>query len=71
MVLIARAVSKQCRILVLDEPTAPLSHSETEQLFAGAQAKSRTESALFSYRTGCRSCMKSATTSRSCGTVCW
>lgn len=33
MVLIARAVSKQCRILVLDEPTAPLSHSETEQLF--------------------------------------
>ena len=33
MVLIARAVSKQCRILVLDEPTAPLSHSETDQLF--------------------------------------
>ncbi|WP_255222966.1 sugar ABC transporter ATP-binding protein [Paenibacillus sp. 7541] len=33
MVLIARAVSRQCRILVLDEPTAPLSHSETEQLF--------------------------------------
>lgn len=39
MVLIARAVSKQCRILVLDEPTAPLSHSETDQLFAGAQAE--------------------------------
>ncbi len=33
MVLIARAVSMQCRILVLDEPTAPLSHHETEQLF--------------------------------------
>lgn len=33
MVLIARSVSKQCRFLVLDEPTAPLSHSETEQLF--------------------------------------
>ncbi|WP_459967473.1 sugar ABC transporter ATP-binding protein [Paenibacillus sp. JCM 10914] len=33
MVLIARAISTQCRILVLDEPTAPLSHSETEQLF--------------------------------------
>lgn len=33
MVLIARSISKQCRILVLDEPTAPLSHSETEQLF--------------------------------------
>ncbi|MFC7677891.1 sugar ABC transporter ATP-binding protein [Paenibacillus sp. GCM10028914] len=34
MVLIARSISKQCRILVLDEPTAPLSHSETEQLFS-------------------------------------
>lgn len=33
MVLIARSVSRQCRFLVLDEPTAPLSHSETEQLF--------------------------------------
>lgn len=33
MVLIARAVSMECRFLVLDEPTAPLSHSETEQLF--------------------------------------
>ncbi|WP_424766234.1 sugar ABC transporter ATP-binding protein [Paenibacillus sp. sgz302251] len=33
MVLIARAVSKQCRFLILDEPTAPLSQSETEQLF--------------------------------------
>lgn len=33
MVLIARAVSKQCKFLVLDEPTAPLSHSETKELF--------------------------------------
>ena len=33
MVLIARSVTKECRILVLDEPTAPLSHSETERLF--------------------------------------
>ncbi|MFD0710490.1 sugar ABC transporter ATP-binding protein [Paenibacillus sp. GCM10027626] len=33
MVLIARSVSLQCRFLILDEPTAPLSHSETEQLF--------------------------------------
>ncbi|QCT01775.1 ABC transporter-like protein [Paenibacillus algicola] len=33
MVLIARSVIKQCRILVLDEPTAPLSRSETDQLF--------------------------------------
>lgn len=33
MVLIARAISKTCRFLILDEPTAPLSHTETEELF--------------------------------------
>ncbi len=33
MVLIARSVSLKCKFLILDEPTAPLSHSETEQLF--------------------------------------
>lgn len=33
MVLIARAISKSCRFLILDEPTAPLSRSETDQLF--------------------------------------
>lgn len=33
MVLIARAITKECRFLILDEPTAPLSHSETEELF--------------------------------------
>ncbi len=33
MVLIARALSKECRFLLLDEPTAPLSHAETEELF--------------------------------------
>ncbi|MEC0370507.1 sugar ABC transporter ATP-binding protein [Paenibacillus chibensis] len=33
MVLIARAISKTCRFLILDEPTAPLSHAETEELF--------------------------------------
>lgn len=33
MVLIARSISKQCKFLILDEPTAPLSHSETKELF--------------------------------------
>ncbi|MCR2804150.1 sugar ABC transporter ATP-binding protein [Paenibacillus soyae] len=33
MVLIARSVSLDCRFLVLDEPTAPLSRNETEALF--------------------------------------
>ncbi|MCE5173672.1 sugar ABC transporter ATP-binding protein [Paenibacillus profundus] len=33
MILIARAITKECRFLILDEPTAPLSHAETEELF--------------------------------------
>ncbi|WP_237562926.1 sugar ABC transporter ATP-binding protein [Bacillus dakarensis] len=33
MVLIARAVSDSCKCLILDEPTAPLSQTETEELF--------------------------------------
>ena len=33
MVLIARAVSTACKFLILDEPTAPLSHTETTELF--------------------------------------
>lgn len=33
MVLIARAVQSSCNFLILDEPTAPLSDTETEELF--------------------------------------
>ncbi len=33
MVLIARCVVEKCRLLILDEPTAPLSNSETQELF--------------------------------------
>ena len=33
MVLIARAVTSECNFLILDEPTAPLSDTETEELF--------------------------------------
>lgn len=33
MVLIARCVVEKCRVLILDEPTAPLSNSETKELF--------------------------------------
>lgn len=33
MVLIARAVQEKCSFLILDEPTAPLSRTETKELF--------------------------------------
>lgn len=33
MVLIARCVAESCKFLILDEPTAPLSNSETQELF--------------------------------------
>jgi len=33
MVLLARAVTDHCKFLMLDEPTAPLSNTETENLF--------------------------------------
>ena len=33
MVLIARAIQNECNFLILDEPTAPLSDTETEELF--------------------------------------
>ena len=33
MVLIARAIQNTCNFLILDEPTAPLSDTETEELF--------------------------------------
>lgn len=33
MVLIARAISRECKFLILDEPTAPLSNIETDELF--------------------------------------
>lgn len=33
MVLIARAIQNECNFLILDEPTAPLSDAETEELF--------------------------------------
>lgn len=33
MVLIARAIAEETRFLILDEPTAPLSNAETEELF--------------------------------------
>lgn len=41
MVLIARAVREECKFLILDEPTAPLSLSEVDELFRIVQELSR------------------------------
>ena len=37
LVLIARAIQNECNFLILDEPTAPLSDTETEELFRVVQ----------------------------------
>ena len=37
LVLIARAIQNECNFLILDEPTAPLSDAETEELFRVVQ----------------------------------
>lgn len=43
MVLIARAVRQRCRFLILDEPTAPLSMSEVDELFRVVKKLSKEE----------------------------
>ena len=48
MVVIARAMLGNCRYLILDEPTAPLSQTETEQLFTVVrELKSRDVGIIF------------------------
>ncbi len=43
MVLIAKAINSKCNFLILDEPTAPLSNSETEELFRVVNHLHKTE----------------------------
>lgn len=43
MVLIAKAVRSECNYLILDEPTAPLSNTETEELFRIVRYLHKTE----------------------------
>ena len=43
MVLIARAIQSKCNFLILDEPTAPLSDTETVELFRLVQHLRDTE----------------------------
>ena len=50
MVLIARAVRLNCNFLILDEPTAPLSTSETKELFKTVNKLRETENIAISHR---------------------
>lgn len=43
MVLIAKALQSKCNFLILDEPTAPLSNTETEELFRVVRHLHKTE----------------------------
>lgn len=43
MVLVARAIREKCNFLILDEPTAPLSISETQELFKMIRGLMETE----------------------------
>lgn len=43
LVLIAKAVRSECSFLILDEPTAPLSNAETEELFRIVRHLHKTE----------------------------
>ena len=43
MVLIARAIANECNFLILDEPTAPLSDTETAELFRVVKHLQETE----------------------------
>ena len=52
MVLIARALHSQCRILLLDEPTAPLSAVETETLFSLCRALVRERETIRAWASG-------------------
>lgn len=49
MVLIARAIQEKCSFLILDEPTAPLSFSETAELFRVIRELSETEDIAIMY----------------------
>jgi ribose transport system ATP-binding protein len=63
MVEIAKAISQNARILVMDEPTAALSDRETELLFAPMASPS------FTSRTAWRKSLRSAIASPYCATA--
>ncbi len=68
IVEIAKAISQDARILILDEPTSALSATEVEILFGVIRELKAQGSPSSTSPTGSRSWCASATTSRSCAT---
>ncbi len=65
MVAIARAVSQQAQLVIMDEPTSSLDEQEVETLFRVIrQLKADGVSVIFLSATGWMSCMRYAIASR-------
>ena len=71
LVAIGRALHRQCRIFILDEPTAALEQHEIERLFAVlARIKARARPSSTSRMSSTRS-WRSPTAARSCAMAAW
>ncbi len=67
IVEIAKALSQDARILILDEPTASMSHYEVETMFSVIGRLKAAASPSFTSPTTCAICCKSVTESPCCG----
>ncbi len=67
MVEVAKALSVESRVLIMDEPTASLTETEIEHLFMIIRDLKKGVSESFTSRIACRKCMKLATVSLFCG----
>ncbi len=70
VVEIAKALSMNCRLIILDEPTAALTETETGALFTIVHRPGENRaSASCTSATACARCSRTATPSRSCATA--
>jgi rhamnose transport system ATP-binding protein len=61
LVEIARALNRNARLVILDEPTATLSDTESERVFAGIRRVAARDARSSMCRTGCQKCSTCAT----------